>query len=109
MKNLIGMAAVVFAVTMMVGGGGIAFAGEMAAPAPGTWEFQAALETGALPTEPANIQTGPRKLGVGDVGLTDLRYYMGHPYTEGFRGVSSVTPSEIRIGGTAYRVGVDTP
>ncbi|NJD62181.1 MAG: hypothetical protein FIA93_05610 [Deltaproteobacteria bacterium] len=106
MKSLFLMALVV-AVTMMVVAG-VAVAGETKAPGYGTFEFQAALETGTLPTGSTDISTAPRKLGIGDVGV-DVRYYMGHPFTEGYSGPSSLRPSVIDIGGNLYRVGVDTP
>ncbi len=63
--------------------GGTAMAGDGKGPAPGTWEYQAALETGSLPAS-----TGDKAL------------------QESARAKASVPTVE--AGGVVYRVGIDT-
>ncbi len=74
-------ALIVAAATVIAGG--TAMAGEKTAPEPGTWEYQAALETGSLPASAS-----------------------GKALRESDRVNSPV--ATIEAGGVVYRVGIDT-
>ncbi len=82
MKASAVVAVIVAAATFI--GSGAALAGEKKAPEPGTWEYQAALETGKLPASDAGTV---RKAS----------------------GPQSASVPTIKVGGVVYRVGVDTP
>ncbi len=81
MKTLTVAAFVLAAATFIAGG--TAMAADKTAPEPGSWEYQAALETGSLPAS-----TGDKAL------------------QESARAKASVPTVE--AGGVVYRVGIDT-
>lgn len=81
MKTLI--AAVILAGTIGIGVGTAAQAEEKKAPEPGTWRYQVALETGALPaSESVKMQKESGRTGA--------------------------SVPAIEVGGIVYRIGIDT-
>ncbi|HZW36267.1 MAG: hypothetical protein ACM319_10215 [Deltaproteobacteria bacterium] len=82
MKNLVTIMAVVTALTTMIYARPVLAAGDKA-PEPGSWEFQAAQETGSLPA--------------------------GYFGTDKAAKGSADQPAVVEVGGQSYRIGVDTP
>lgn len=82
MKNLVTIMAGVMALTTMIYAGSVQAAGDKA-PEPGSWEFQAAMETGSLPA--------------GSFG------------TDKAAKDSADKAAHVEVGGESYRIGIDTP
>jgi len=82
MKNLITIMAGVMALTTMIYAGPVLAAGDKA-PEPGSWEFQAAMETGSLPA--------------------------GYFGTDKAAKNSADKPALVEVGGQSYRIEIDTP
>ena len=76
------------------------------APEPGTYEFQDALETGALPPGPGSalVPSGPRKLTIGDTGVY---VYLLDPFTGSQMGSSGEEISAVDVGGQSFRSEID--
>ncbi len=79
MKTLTVAAFVLAAATFIAGG--TAMAADKTAPEPGSWEYQAALETGALPASDRAMEESAQ--------------------------VNSPAPT-VEVAGVVYRVGIDT-
>ena len=72
-----------------------------------SYQDKEALETGSLPAEPGSALTpsGPRRMGVGDVGTF---IYLGDPFTGGQRSSSGEAMSTVEVGGQSFRPEIDS-